>query len=167
MLLMFASVCQLALAQTDISLVKETPVEIPILIFENTLKGDLKFIRQGGAVQYALRSNPRQKIKGLLNDIKSNSMIVNNIEVPFDDCLYIKGRVRTDKQLMGGLLAGIGASGIALGGALAATVPGVAILGGGIVALTTGITFITSHKKFKLSDGWNVYGGKMLYKKRL
>ncbi len=152
-------------AQNPINLIKENEVIVPVLIFENLEKRDIKFVRETGRIQYALRSQPRKKMVGTLEKVKPNSMIINGKEIQFADCEYIKGKVRSDKDLIGGMLVGAGLSALAFGGVFISTVQGVAIVVVGATALGSGIALVTNQKKFNFNKGWTVYGGEISYQR--
>lgn len=147
------------------NLIKANEVIVPVLVFENLEKRDIKFVRETGKIQYALRSRPKTKIVGILEKVKPNSMIVNGKEIQFADCEYIKGRVRSDKDMVGGMLVGAGVSALAFGGVFISTAPGVAIVAVGAAALGSGIALVSNQKKFNFNKGWTVQGGEIRYQR--
>jgi uncharacterized protein YkvS len=155
----------LGFSQNVSDLNKENSIIVPVLVFENLGKRELKFVRETGTLQYALRSNPKKKITGVLEKVKNKSMIINGQEIQFADCEYIKGKVRTDKDLIGGMLVGAGVSSLAFGGVFIGTVQGLTIVAVGAAALGTGISLVSSKKKFNFNKGWEVYGGEIEYKR--
>ncbi|MCH2043222.1 MAG: hypothetical protein MK212_03720 [Saprospiraceae bacterium] len=139
---------------------------IEVLIFEHLEKEDMRFIRTGGTIKYKLRSNPKVSYSGELENISTTSMYVDGQKVMLADCKIIKGRVRTDKEMIGGILAGFGFAGSGFGGAFAGTSSlsaGLPILGVGLGSLGSGISMMMSKKSFNMDKGWSVYGGKMIF----
>lgn len=139
---------------------------IEVLIFENLEKGDMRFIRTGGTIKYKLRSNPKITYSGILENITTTNMYVDGQKVRLADCKIIKGRVRSDKEMIGGILAGFGFAGSGFGGAFAGTSSvsaGLPILGVGVASLSSGISMMMSKKSFNMDKGWSVYGGSMIF----
>lgn len=158
----FCLLFQYAQAQAPIA-PADKPIELPILVFENPSNGDIKFVKQGGGVLVQLRSNPKTKVKGMLESIDNQGIVVQGTRIEFSDCAAIKAKVRTDKQMYGGMLLGLGATGLAIGGALAGNSAGYAILGAGLASFTGGLIFITGKKRFNLNKSWQVRAGKITY----
>lgn len=138
---------------------------IPVLVFEHFEKKETRFIKQGGAVKYVLRGDKRQVFAGKLDSISEKAMVVNGKTVQFANCMLIKGRVRTDKEMIGGLLSGIGFTSIAFGSGLfgVTTNGAIASASAGGVAFAAGMALIFNKKKFNLNRGWVVRGGSIQY----
>src|SRR5690606_255859 len=75
-----------------------------VLIFEHLDKNRTKFIREGGYIKYRLYSNPKTLYKGTLQKVADNIIIVDGREVALSDCSLIAGRIKTDKEIIGGIL---------------------------------------------------------------
>lgn len=144
-------------------LIKDEPTKVDILVFENLERQQLRFIRHGGGLQYALRSNPKQKISGLLEYIGEDSITVGGQNLALRDLAYIKGKVRSERDITGGVLVGVGLTTTALGTAFISSYVGIGIVAGGITALAVGINFITAKRKFDFNKGWEAYGGTIQY----
>lgn len=140
-------------------------VEIGVLIFENFEKGQMRFIREGGGVQYVLWDDPKRKVKGTLQRIEADRMVVNDIPVLYAECKYIKGKVRSERDIGGGVLTGVGITTTALGTVFVGSLVGQGVLAGGITSLVAGLSMITGKRKFDFSKGWRAYGGKMEYRR--
>ncbi len=140
-------------------------IEIEVLILENFEKGQMRFIREGGYVQYALWDDPKRKIKGALQHIEADRMVVNDVPVLFAECKYIKGKVRTDRDMGGGVLVGAGITTAAMGTVFITSWEGRGVLAGGLTSLVVGMSMITGKRKFDFSKGWRAYGGKMEYRR--
>jgi hypothetical protein len=144
-------------------MIKDEPTKVDILVFENLERQQLRFIRHGGGLQYALRSNPKQKFSGLLEYIGEDSITVSGQNLALRDLAYIKGKVRSERDITGGVLVGIGLTTTALGTAFISSYVGIGIVAGGITALAVGINFITAKRKFDFNKGWEAYGGTIQY----
>lgn len=137
---------------------------LKVLVFEHLEKDKKKLVSQGGRIKYKLNSDPKKLYKGTLDDIKESTMVVDGKEVSFLDCSMIAGRVSSEEVLVGGILMGIGVSGIVAGAAALGNVTvGATIIAGGVVALTVGIILITKYKRFNLNKGWEVHSGQIIY----
>jgi hypothetical protein len=145
------------------SVIKKDTTKIDVLVFENLQRGQLRFIRQGGHVQYAFNSNSKQKISGVLERIDTDSITVGGNTVAIHQLAYLKGRVRSERDITGGLLVGIGVTTTALGTAFISSTVGMVVLAGGITSLVVGIRLITAKRKFDFNKGWQAYGGTIEY----
>ena len=136
-----------------------------ILVFENFEKEQTKFIRSGARIKYKLYSNPKFTYKGVIEKITDKSMFVDGHEIALIDCSMIAGRVRTEKEVIGGILMGMGLSAAPFGAALIGLNPigGPIVITTGVVMLSTGLYFITQKKYFRMNKGWTVHGGKMTF----
>jgi hypothetical protein len=159
LLLLFSFACVLS-AQ---SVIKKDTTKIDILVFENLERGQLRFIRQGGHVQYALNSSAKQKMSGTLERIDTDSITVGSNTIALNQLAYLKGRVRSERDITGGLLVGIGVTTTALGTAFISSTVGAVVLAGGITSLVVGIHLITAKRKFNFNKGWQAYGGTIEY----
>lgn len=147
-------------------LVNDDIKTVPVLVFENFEKSDTRFIRVGGAVKYRLRGDSKAMFKGKLDAVTDHSMTVSGQEIQFVNCAIIMGRIRSDKETVGGILGGMGFVGIGFGSGLmttsiAAAVPS-AVVGAGL--FTAGMVMMFSKKRFNLNKGWTVHGGTIEYK---
>ena len=137
-----------------------------VLVFEHLDKEKTKLIRVGGWVKYRLYSNPRVVMKGTLQKVSKNSMIVDGREVALSDCQMIAGRVRSDKEILGSVFLGMGISIVPFAAGITSLLPpvgAVAIIGGGVVLMSSGIAMLMRKKRFKMDRGWSVYGGTLDY----
>jgi hypothetical protein len=140
-----------------------------VLVFENIQKEQTKFIRSGGHIKYSLYSNPKIKYKGTLQKVTSNAIFVDGQEIKLSDCNMIAGRVRTSKEIIGGMMLGMGSALAPFGAAIISSnnIAGPSIIGGGAVLIGVGIYFITQKKNFKMTKGWTVHGGKINFSQTL
>ncbi|BDS14541.1 hypothetical protein [Aureispira anguillae] len=137
---------------------------LKVLVFEHLEKDKKKLVSQGGRIKYKLESNSKQLLKGTLEEIKENAMIVDGKEVLFADCSMIAGRVTTEEVLIGGIATGIGFTTIVVGAAsLGNIIVGGTVIAGGVAALVAGIILITKYKRFNLNKGWEVHSGQIIY----
>lgn len=145
------------------TLVDDTKV-LDVLIFEQVQKDKKKMISQGASIKYKLRAAPKVWLKGTLEKIKKESMIINGQEVAFKDCLVIAGRVYGKEGVIGGVAVGVGISSVVFGSALLGNpVAGVTLLVGGAGLLVTGMILVTKNKRFHLDKGWEVHHGQLTY----
>jgi hypothetical protein len=163
LILIIMSLLLVKIAHTQ-TLVDDTKT-YEILVFENFEKEQTKFIRSGARIKYKLYSNPKYTYKGVIEKITDKSMFVDGQEVKISDCSMIAGRVRTDKEIIGGLLLGVGVATAPFGVAIINlnAIAGPILAGAGIAAVVTGVYFITQKKKFKMARGWTVHGGKLTF----
>ncbi len=140
-----------------------------VLVFENIQKEQTKFIRSGGYVKYSLYGNPKMVYKGTLQKVTSNAMFVDGQEIKLADCNMIAGRVRSDKEVVGGIILGMGTALAPFGAAIINmnNIAGPAIIGAGAIMIGTGIYLVMSKKKFKMTKGWTVHGGKITFSQTL
>ena len=141
-----------------------------VLIFEHIDKNRTKFIREGAFIRYKLYSNPKVTYKGTLQKIADNLIIVDGREVALSDCSMISGRIKTDKEILGGMLVGMGATTAPFGTMILnfssnSFAAGIAVIAGGVVLLGVGIYLVTSKKVFWMTKGWSVYGGEMSFRR--
>ena len=138
---------------------------LDVLVFENTEKQQIRFIKSGAKIQFRLYSNPKLKYKGIIEKITEKSMYVDGQEIKLSDCNIISGRVRTEKEIIGGILMGMGMATAPFGAAIINmnNIVGPIIIGTGIAILSTGIYLVTSKKKFDMGKGWTVHGGKLSF----
>ena len=143
------------------TLVKDS-VYLSVLVLENLDKRETKLLSEGAGVRYQLK-NDKRKMKGKIELIKDNSMVISGTEIKFEDIQTLSGKVRSDRQLGGGILIGLGATTSVFGGVLIGSVPGLGVAVGGLAALGTGIHLVTSYKKFKTYEGWRIHSGKIAF----
>ena len=144
------------------NLVKSDVITYDVLVFENFAKGDMRFVRQGAPIKYALKSSPKQKQQGVFEKVVDKNIIIDGQSIPLSDLAYIKARVQSDKKMIGGLLAGAGIATTAFSVGIG-NKGGLAMAGLGLVATGYGISLITSAKKFNFYKGWEVSGGTLEY----
>lgn len=155
--------CLLSFAVQGQNLVDDTKT-LNVLIFEHVQKDKKKMISQGASIKYKLRAAPKVWLKGTLEEIKKESMVVNGQEVAFKDCLIIAGRVYGKEGVIGGVAVGVGISSVVFGSALLGNpVAGVTLLVGGAGLLVTGMILVTKNKRFHLDKGWEVHYGQLTY----
>ena len=140
-----------------------------VLVFENLQKEQTKFIRSGGHIKYSLYANPKLIYKGTLQKVTSNSMFIDGQEIKLSDCSMIAGRVRTSREIIGGIVLGMGTALAPFGAAIINmnNIAGPTIIGAGAVMIGTGIYMITAKKKFKMTKGWTVHGGTIKFNQTL
>jgi len=141
-----------------------------VLIFEHIDKNRTKFIRQGAFIRYRLYSNPKVTYKGILQKVADNLIIVDGREIALADCSMISGRVKSDKEILGGIFVGMGATTAPFGTMILnfsskSVGAGITVITGGAVLLGIGIYLVTSKKSFKMTKGWSVYGGEMSFRR--
>ncbi len=138
---------------------------LEILVFENVEKQQIRFIKSGAKIKFKLYSSPKLKYKGIIDKITENSMFIDGQEIKLSDCSMISGRVRTEKEIIGGLLMGMGMATAPFGAAIinSNNIVGPALIGVGIAILSTGIYLVSSKKTFNMDKGWSVHSGKMSY----
>ena len=141
-----------------------------LLVFEKSETKEMRFIRSGAKIRYRLYSQPSTVQKGILQKVTMNAMFVDVIEVTLSDCMQISGRVKTKKELTGGILLGLGLGSLPFGATLAQLrldgkiiIGGPILVGASVALIGTGIYLISSYKTFKMTKGWSVYGGRMEY----
>ena len=143
-----------------------------VLVFEHVEKEQTKFIRSGGHIKYRLYSNPRIVYSGTLLRVTENSIFIDAsfdemdaVEVKLKDCSMIAGRVRTSREISGGIMLGMGTALAPFGAAIISlnNVVGPSIIVGGVALIGTGIHLITKKKSFKMTKGWTVHGGKLTF----
>jgi hypothetical protein len=136
-----------------------------VLVFEQIEKEQTKFIRSGGHIKYRLYSNPKMVYKGTLQKVTANSIFVDGQEIMLKDCSMIAGRVRTSREISGGIMLGMGTALAPFGAAIISlnNIVGPSIIVGGIALISTGIHLITKKKSFKMTKGWTVHGGKLTF----
>lgn len=139
--------------------------KIPVLVFENIEKSDTRFIREGGVLKYKLRGDKRKVFSGKLEAISEKSMTINGKEVQFENCSMIAGRVRTDKEMIGGIVAGMGFTAMGIGAGIAGVTAnaGIASISTGAVFFSTGMAMMFTQKRFRMDKGWSVHGGVIQY----
>ena len=158
-LLLISQAAQLTAQQ----LIDDTKV-IKVLMFENEHKDKKRMINETARIKYKLRSDSKQVIKGTLEDIKKDKMIVDGKDVYYNDCSMIAGRVFNEEVLAGGIMSGTGLTTIIFGAALAGNIiVGGTIVGSGLAVLVAGIIMVTKSKRFNLDKGWEVYGAEIIY----
>lgn len=138
---------------------------IDVLVLENLEKQQIRFIKSGAKIVFRLYSNPKLKYKGIIEKITEKTMFIDGQEIKLSDCSMISGRVRTEKEIIGGLFMGIGFTAAPFGAAIINmnNLVGPIIIGTGIAILSTGIYLVTSKKQFKMDKGWTVLGGKLSF----
>jgi hypothetical protein len=135
-----------------------------VLIFEHLEKDKKKMISQGASIRYKLRSAPKVWKKGVLEQIKKGTIVVNGQTVALNNCLLITGRVYGQDGIIGGVAVGVGMSSVIFGSALLGNpVAGVTLLAGGAALLVTGVFLVAKHKRFHLDRGWEVHYGQLTY----
>jgi len=136
-----------------------------VLVFENIEQEQTKFIRSGGHIKYRLYSNPKIVYKGTLQKVTESAMFVDGIEIKLKDCSMIAGRVRTSREISGGIMLGIGTALAPFGAAIISlnNIVGPSIIVGGAALIGTGIHLITKKKSFNMTKGWTVHGGKITF----
>lgn len=144
------------------NIVKSDVIEYDILVFENLMKGDMRFVRQGAPIKYALKSAPKQKQQGIFEKVVDKNIIIDGQPIPLAELAYVKARVQGDKRMIGGILIGAGAATTAFAAGIGKT-GGLAVAGVGLVAVGYGIALVTAPKKFNFYKGWEVYGGTLEY----
>jgi hypothetical protein len=137
-----------------------------VLVFEHLDKSKTQLIRVGGWVKYRLYSNPRMLMKGTLQKVTKNSMIIDGREIALSDCQMIAGRVRSDKEILGSVFLGMGVAIVPFAAGITSLLPtagAIAIIGGGVVLMSSGIVMLMRKKRFRMDKGWSVYGGTLDY----
>lgn len=136
-----------------------------VLVFEHVEKEQTKFIRSGGHIKYRLYSNPKVLYKGTLQKVTETSIFVDGEEIKLKDCSMIAGRVRTSREISGGIMLGMGTALAPFGAAIISlnNIVGPSIIVGGAALIGTGIYFITQKKSFRMTRGWTVHGGKLTF----
>ena len=165
LLVVFMCGWSLIYAQPAPDLIDDTKT-VHILVFEHLEKRDMRFVSEGATITYKLYSNPKQKQKGIIDAIDNEKMVVDGKEVAFADCSLIRARVRTDKEMFGGM--GLGAGLLSTAGAAAIisssnNVAGPVFLGIGVAGTAFGLTFMFNRKRFDMNRGWSVYGAQLSY----
>ena len=144
-------------------LVDDTKI-LKILVFENTAKDKKKLVSQGGRIKYRLRGDSKKVLKGTLDDIKDDAMILDGREIRFDDCSMIGGRVSSEEILIGGITLGASFAGLIVGTALLGNITfGGTVIVATAVGIVVGIILITKYKRFNLDRGWEVHSGQIIY----
>lgn len=132
---------------------------IPVLVLEQLEHRETKLLSPGAGISYKRRNN-KKKFKSNIQEIREQSLLLaDDTELPFADIEVLWGKVSSPKQMQGGIFLGLGIGATAVGGVLLSTIPGVAILGTGLAALVVGMKFITSKKRFRMQEGWQMYKG--------
>lgn len=137
-------------------------VALRVLVFEHLQKNETKLLSEGAGITYRLKTDDKKR-KGKIELIKEKSIVVSGQEYALSDFKMIAGKVRTDRQLLGGVLTGVGMTTTLIGGAFLNSQMGLGILVGGAAALGGGISLITGKKKFHFSKGWTVQAGTIRY----
>jgi hypothetical protein len=144
-------------------LVDDTKI-LKILVFENVGKDKKKLVSQGGRIKYRLRGDSKKVLKGTLDDIKDDAMILDGREVRFDDCSMIGGRVSSEEILIGGITLGGSFAGLIVGAALLGNITlGGTVIAAAVAGIVVGVILVTKYKRFNLDRGWEVHSGQIIY----
>ncbi len=133
-----------------------------VLVFEHSVKGHTRFLRVGAPIKYRLYSNPKQTQKGVLDKVTDKSIFVGGQELALSDLSMVSGRVRSGKDLFGGVLLGIGIGTMPFGPAILSSGGfggGIALLATAVSVLVVGAYISLKSNKFHMTRGWSVSGG--------
>jgi hypothetical protein len=139
-------------------LIQDEARKIPVLIARNQALDQTKLLSIGAGIQY-LKSGEKKPQKGRITQISADSLWVNNQGVRLDQIAMIKGKIRSDRQILGGGLLGLGTATMTIGGVLIGSTPGLIVVAGGVGALIGGVILVGGKKKFKTENGWSFHQG--------
>ena len=141
-------------------------IQLQVLVFEQVQKDKKKLISLGAVIRYKRQDAPKVWHKGTLEAIGADHMVVGGQTVAYSDCLIIAGRVRSERDIIGGTAIGAGGAAFLFGTALLGNLLlGGGFLLGGAAALITGVVLITRAQRFHLGKGWTVRGGTLSYRR--
>lgn len=136
-----------------------------VLVFEKIEQQKMYFIRVGGWIKYRLYGKPVTH-QGTLEKVTKTAMYVDGKEISLADCSMIAGRVRSDKDVSGAILLGVGLASAPFGAAIlsfAGGIGGPIVIAAGIVVLGVGLYMMMKKRFFRLDKNWVVYGGNLSF----